>query len=90
MSEYTKLPRDQRCPSCGKRMDAAAFANNAQHVEPESGDVSICFHCGQFMVFDDDLRLRLPTPAERSHLARDEHAEAARNALLKFHRTRRQ
>jgi hypothetical protein len=90
MSEFTKLPRGRRCPNCGTRMDAAAFANNAQHVEPKGGDVSLCFHCGQFTIFNDDLNLRLPTPAESARLASDPEVQKAHSALLEFQRRHRQ
>jgi hypothetical protein len=32
---------------------------------PRLGDASICFYCGNLMIFDSDMSLRHPTDAER-------------------------
>jgi len=48
--------------------DALAIINTDEPVQPEPGDVSLCIHCGEPSVFDDNLELREPTKAERAHL----------------------
>lgn len=50
----TPLLRDF-CPTCRCLLDAATEAHNAE-VMPRPGDYSICFRCGQCLVFNDELR----------------------------------
>ena len=56
------------CPGCGVEHDALAIINTDEPGQPEPGDVSLCIHCGEPSVFDDNLNLREPTKAERDHL----------------------
>lgn len=59
---YTNLPESQ-CPTCGYKVGAASVgadvceSNNPRHPQP--GDLSICFKCGELLVFGRDLRLSL-------------------------------
>lgn len=57
----TKIP-EQKCPYCGYMMDetSSAFGD----YDPGAGAMSICFECVKVSIFDDDLKLRLPTPEE--------------------------
>lgn len=48
------------CPTCGYVVDAASIAVGPESCRPPSeGDISLCFKCGEVMVFRDDLSLRL-------------------------------
>jgi hypothetical protein len=54
---------DMLCPACGHHFTHAAPADDST-TAPEPGDITVCIRCASLMVFGDDMRLRLPTPAE--------------------------
>ena len=60
---------ETKCPACGKAIECASHP--AARV-PIPGDVSICFQCGNIMLFAADMTLRKPTARERGALASDE------------------
>jgi len=57
----TKLP-DRACPVCNNKLDAASAIN--ADTSPQPGDVSICFYCGSFLIYSDDMSSRLLTELE--------------------------
>ena len=61
--ENHDLTAECLCPNCMSRIDSAtsAFGDKAR---PGPGDLSVCFYCGQPMMFKDDMRLRLLTEQE--------------------------
>ena len=60
---------DVDCPHCGRVREVHTGAGDAQGTTPSSGDVSICFNCLGTSVFDDTLKLRLPTQQEAKEIA---------------------
>ena len=52
------------CPNCMSRIDSATPAYGNKAARPSPGDLSVCFYCGQPMMFKDDMRLRLLTEQE--------------------------
>ena len=54
------------CPGCGRRLDACVPApgTGTPCQQPKPGDVTVCLRCGQALIFDADLRPRLPLPGE--------------------------
>lgn len=55
------------CPECHHAVDCASgvlVAETNKEHKPHPGDVMICYYCGSFLVFGDDLRLRSPTVQE--------------------------
>lgn len=56
----TKL--DMMCPWCGRQMDRVSSVN--LDAVPEEGDITLCFGCGEWCVFDDGLHLRKPSDEE--------------------------
>jgi RNase P subunit RPR2 len=50
------------CPTCNYKMDRAAGLTGLEI--PEEGCSGICFNCGEILVFNKDLSLRLPTAEE--------------------------
>ncbi len=50
--ETTRL-EEQVCPHCGHDLDAHSGKNGA----PDPGDISICFYCGELIVFSEYLSL---------------------------------
>lgn len=75
----TELP-PSACPYCGGKIEAHTGIGRA--VEPKPGDVSICFGCAGVLVFDVELRPRLPTIAETARFDADERVQHARRALI--------
>ncbi len=49
------------CPSCKRRLDGAGpvSPDAPAHVTPSPGDPSVCMGCGAFLIFTEDLHLRL-------------------------------
>ena len=69
------------CPRCGCRLDAADQSNGGT-ARPRPGDFSVCWGCGQVLVFTEACGLRAAVtadlveadPATRAELARVSHA----------------
>lgn len=55
MTITSTLVPEQKCPTCGTKLDAAASPDGAT---PNAGDFTICVECGEWMRFNDDLTLR--------------------------------
>lgn len=60
-SDSTKMGRDH-CPYCKAMVDTASPVNPGE--VPDPGDVSVCFYCGEFMKYGDDMRLEKLTQRE--------------------------
>ena len=54
----TFIFEDTKCPCCGCKMNAVT-GEEGQDVEPIPGDVSVCFECTSYLVFDEELKLRV-------------------------------
>lgn len=48
------------CPKCAYDMDSATCVEK-EKVQPSSGDLSVCFNCGEMLIFNDILVLQ-PIP----------------------------
>ena len=70
------------CPYCGYLCDAAASALNLEDTVPEPDDYSLCFACGEWLVFTADLGLRKPTDDEFTEIGTDQRMHAARKVWL--------
>lgn len=46
------------CPGCGAKLNAAAPSID-DPSGPRVGDYSMCFYCGEYLRFDDDMRLQV-------------------------------
>lgn len=55
------------CPNCGSPLEMHAPSTGGEG-SPVSGDVTICLYCAAVLVFDEDLKPRMPTAEERSAL----------------------
>jgi hypothetical protein len=58
-----------RCPKCSAVHDAATSIAE-EDATPTPGGYTLCFICGELLVFDEGAALRLPTLAERFDLER--------------------
>jgi hypothetical protein len=65
MTEWleTRLSADY-CPECGQLLDCASDPEGIKGPIP--GDFSVCIGCGAILRFDDALKLRSASLAERS------------------------
>lgn len=75
--------KPHRCPHCGKRLNAAGTTDGAD-ARPEPGDCTMCFGCGEWCVFADDLSLRKPSEDELVELLDDPDCQEARRKWLLF------
>ena len=60
---------ESRCPNCGYKLDPT-IKGFGEHT-PVAGDASICFNCGDIMVFNAYMSLRKPTPQENLDIGMD-------------------
>lgn len=79
MSDHARL--DQLCPYCGAEYDCVAAADGGDPM-PKSGDAALCFSCGVFSVYDEDLKLRRPNVDEAMGLAMNTEALLAKQAWM--------
>lgn len=50
------------CPACGASADRASGIDHDH--KPEPGDATVCFYCGELLIFTAELTLRTATPAD--------------------------
>jgi transcription initiation factor IIE alpha subunit len=62
----TTLTPENFCPACSERLSAATGIK--EDTVPKPGDISICVHCGEYLVFDDNLRSQSMSQEEFSSL----------------------
>lgn len=62
----TDSHEEANCRRCGEDVGSVTGAGK----RPRPGNVGLCVYCGLLSVFDEDLQLREPTPAERLTLQR--------------------
>jgi hypothetical protein len=70
----TKIPLSY-CPNCGHKLDPTIEGFD-EHM-PVAGDASICFSCGDIMVFNADLSLRKATAQENIDIGMDSRVMAS-------------
>lgn len=68
------------CPHCHIEMTGAM--NVSADDAPSPGDATICLYCGGWSIFDDELRMRLPSEQEFAEIKADEDAHRAEVAVL--------
>ena len=69
MSEVTKLDYSY-CPHCRTKVNAAGSIDKP--ATPKPGDINICFYCANINIYDEDLKVRLPTPEEIEEISKDQ------------------
>jgi hypothetical protein len=59
-------PMMTRCWNCGTEHDRVASADHNEIPTPNNGDITFCFMCGSFAIFDDAFpdAIRKPNPDE--------------------------
>ena len=80
MADHRMKP--DRCPHCGALVDAAGSApGDKDEGGPEQGSISICLYCARPSIFDSDLRLHRPTPAQIDEILADPDVRRAIKAV---------
>ena len=54
------------CPACNYNIDAASGIE--EDIKPQNGDLSVCFNCGAFLIFNEDLTVSLLSQKSFSEL----------------------
>lgn len=74
-----KLNEENRCPYCDSKVDGATEISGDK--APKPGDVSICFYCIQFLVFDENLGVKKPSAELEKELNNDKNLSDFRHFL---------
>lgn len=77
---------DTNCPQCNKLLTASTAADGSDRL-PEPGDFTMCVYCGTILIFDDELRQRLPTSDELDDLSPEMLERMRRASYLFLNRT---
>jgi hypothetical protein len=80
----TKLPV-HTCTACGAANDAASH----EQATPSSGDVSLCWYCGELTLFNEDLTQRAPTEEELAAIKENPAWHLVQNAIDQIHKRKR-
>lgn len=69
------------CPFCGTANEAATNAEPSES-SPLDGDVSLCFQCGKFSLFDRTARggMRKPTKQQQRQIDADPRVQQLKSA----------
>lgn len=76
------------CLNCGSLLDAATQPDDPS-LQPKPGELTMCTYCGAILVFDEEMRHRLPTPEENEQIERDPRVRNTRELVLQFRHKRR-
>ena len=63
-----------RCWNCGFENNRIRNATDNDDLEPKNGNLSFCYQCGTFAIFDDTFEdgVRKPSPREQDEIDTDE------------------
>jgi len=83
------LALSHRCPWCGRQLDLVSEVDlESPEIfaarQPTPGAASFDIACGEFSIFDDDLRLRKPTDAELVEIANNPVCRRLRDAYVRM------
>lgn len=70
------------CPHCGKVLDAATPADGVG--APSPGDATLCIDCGEWCVFNDELKLEKPSDDAYVEIGTDPECRKMRLAWLRM------
>lgn len=90
MIKATRTPASL-CPHCGAMITAASDSGlgPTNRNEPKPGDASMCLECGEFLIFDQELKVRLPNDDEVKALDADPRVQRMRRARRALERAGR-
>lgn len=55
------------CPTCGKLLDGLTNPTGGS-LDAQPGDISVCAYCGEVLIFDESLKLKLSTEEDLKDL----------------------
>jgi len=79
-NNYTKMG-DDYCPACNRKCDSATAIEGT--ATPVPGDISVCFNCGEWLEFSNDMALIKMPEKTRSELTKENH-ELLSDATFNF------
>lgn len=62
-----KALAETSCPTCDYAADAATCVDK-RDARPRVGDITLCLKCGEILIFDEDMKVRLPLVFELMNL----------------------
>lgn len=65
--------KEDQCPHCGHTFDCASSERKEQ--VPEPGDVSVCLYCTGFMIFNEEMKLRVLTAEEIAEMPAEKRSD---------------
>lgn len=77
----TTRTAETSCPYCKAKIDSASPARNDEST-PDPGDCTMCLYCGEWLVFEDGLTLRIPTDDELVEIGLDPDCRRTRAAWV--------
>jgi len=63
--------RENKCLKCDYLMDCSEPAFEEEDIMPTEGDMTMCLKCGEIMIFNKDLTVRIPNKEERERIQSD-------------------
>ena len=66
------------CPYCTRNIDLATNISSPERAKPH--DLSLCLHCGEWVIVTEHMTLRKPTEAEQMTIGHLPEAIRARKA----------
>ena len=69
----TEIPRvkGRKCPACDASCDATTDATGDGNNRPKPGDLSVCYSCGAFLQYREDLSFQKLSLKEEFELDQD-------------------
>lgn len=83
-----KLESVLACPHCGAPVNAVSGIGVDPSHLPSPGDLSLCFYCAEFGIFEEGMTLRKLTDKESALVSSNPNAEKAKTAVLERRRER--
>jgi hypothetical protein len=61
LDRYGKELAREVCQVCGYEFDCASAPYDGNRVRPKPGDLTICLKCGELYMYDENMRVVMPT-----------------------------
>lgn len=71
-----------RCPTCSRVLNSSSVTIDNSPA-PTSGDYTVCFYCFTWLVYSDDLKVRILTQKDVDNMS-EENAKVLRELTLAF------
>lgn len=78
VGDRTMEVNESKCPGCETTL---SLATEPGGHKPEPGDVTICAHCGEILIFDESLHVSRPNPVQLEAIKGDGRVMAMSEAV---------